>query len=417
MTNQHLKLYYIYFIPITLLQSISTLLLLVFLSVEDYGTLTLYLTNINLFFVLTLGIQLGYTIVYREHKEDKLYTSNFNTLSNIITAFFLIIVFAFQFIFKPEILLTLSLISACTMISFSSQKAIFQTNYQIHSLNIAILAFRLIPLFDIVVYLISRDLLIMLYIDVCLRLVHSLVCNLGIYRRYTVTSFDTFSTWTPMAKKIIYNGFPIMIGNWITMLYLLADKYVLRDDLTNLGYYSFAITIVVLFRVLITPLKELFFVSIAIDDITTSIDSNVKKSLIIGACLTIFAALAMLIAFNYLHLFEKYIIAQKAVYILLGIIPISIALEVFLFNNARIKNGRLYLFKSILCGILMFTTLYVYKLFALSFNLNVFSILVLLNYFFIYILFAFEALQKKSFFNNFLSLAGFELLYIFIVLQ
>lgn len=415
MSNKYLKLYYIYFIPITLLQSVSTLLLLLVLSVEDYGTLTLYLTNINLFFVLTFGIQLGYTIVFRSNKDEPTYTSKFNLLSNFFTIFMLIIVLVLHFIFNFDILLTLSLISSCLMISFSSQKAIFQTNYQIHSLNLAILAFRIIPLIDLVLYLVTDNLQAMLYFDVFLRIIHSAICNIVIHIQYKRTTFKDFINWSPTAKNIIYSGFPIMIGNWITMLYLLADKYVLRDDLTNLGYYSFAITIVVLFRVLISPLKELFFVSMAVGDVSTSIDTNVKRSLIIGSILTIFAFLSMMIAFNFLHLFEKYRIAQESVYILLGIIPISISLEVFLFNNSRINNGRLYLLKSVLCGVLMFGSLYIYKQYADIFSLSAFSALVLINYIFIYLFFAYESLQKKSFFKSSLLLIGFELIYMFII--
>lgn len=416
MTTNKLKLYYTYFIPITILQSISSLLLLLVFSVEDYGQITLYFTNINLLFFLTLGIQLGYTLVLDDDLKSTSFTTNLNFLTYCFSLALIGLTLVLNTFLHLDQLIMLSVISGCLMISFTTQKAIFQTNYQIHRLNLAILSFRLILFIDLLVYIISNDIMIVLSTDVLLRFIHTIIVNIQILKVYGIPKCSKLINYNSQYKRVLQLGFPIMIGNWITMLYLLADKFVLRNDLQNLGYYSFAITIVVLFRVLITPIKDLVFVSMANQNDLQSLKKNTYLAIIAGFALTILGSISMLIAFDLIGLFAKYQIARQAVLILLAILPISLSLDIFLFNYSRIKNGKLFLIKSLFCGGLMFSSLYLYNAHAVSFNINYFSLLVVFNYILIFVIFVYDAFDKQDFLKISSLLILLELVYIILIL-
>ncbi len=415
MDNQKLKLYYMYFIPITIIQSIASLLMIVFYSVDDYGKMTLYLTNINFFFFLTLGTGLGYTLLYKQELKDSSFTNSFNILANLICSLAILTTIIVYAIYPFSNLLFLSILSASLMVIFSSHKAIFQTNYQIHYLNLYILSFRLIFILDIIFYYFTNSLITTLYFDVSLRLLVSIIGNIIIYNSYPKSNITLFMSDLNQLLQVIQLGIPIMVGNWITMLYLLADKYVLRDDLVNLGYYSFAITIVLLMRVLITPLKDLLFVSMANENSSSKIDKSLQKCIYSGSVLAVLGAVCSTIAMTSFGLFSKYSDAQTSLLLLLGILPISISLDIILFNQSRIKSGKWFLLKTSASGILMFCTLLLYKTTTPTFNLNVFSLIVLLNYLIIFIIFTYRQVSTKTFIKLCVLLMVFETVYTLIV--
>lgn len=414
MNKQQLKLYYIYFIPITILQSISTLLMMTFYSVEDYGAFNLYLTNINIFFFLTLGLQLGYTLKLNKLESKHQYTSSILIATNLLAIAYTAILIIISFIVKLSLFNFLSALSGIIFILFIVQKSIFQTNFFIHKVNLYTLAFRLIFIFDIIFYIFNPQINQVLIFDVGLRLLLVTVGNMIVF-----IQFKPSKAWIKDLKPIketIVIGLPIMLGNWITMLYLIADKYVLRDNLQALGLYSFAITFVLLLRVLITPIKDLLFVTMAQQDGESQVLANTSRALLVGSLLTIIAGLGIFVISQFTSIFMKYNDAMASLFILLSLLPLTLALDLFLYNHSRVLNQNLFLIKSAVSSLVLFLILFVYVQFTTMFSLELYSLLVVLGYNLIFLIFSWKVAPNRKIFKQYYWFLGFELVYLAIII-
>lgn len=417
MNKQQLRLYYIYFIPITIIQSISTLLMMTVYSVEDYGAFNLYLTNINIFFFLTLGLQLGYTIKLNSNVDNKRdYTSLILVITNLLAIAYSFILVLATFAFNLTLFNFLSCLSAIIFVLFIVQKSIFQTNYLIHTLNIYILIFRLTFVFDIVFYLFSPHILQVIIFDIILRLILVTGGNILIFKQVGFKSKVFNVDYLNQIKDTINIGIPLMLGNWITMLYLIADKYVLRDNLNALGLYSFAITFVLLLRVLITPIKDLLFVSMAQNSQGDNTTANTSRALLIGSILLILSAGGFLLFTNVTNIFSKFDAAMPSLYILLCLLPLTIALDLFLYNNTRVDNQKLFLVKAAFSAIVLFSTLFIYVEFAANFSLIVYSLLVVLGYNIIFLIFSWNIDPKRYVLKSYYFFLIFEILYLAMII-
>lgn len=413
MNKQQLKLYYIYFIPITVIQALSTLLMMTVYSVEDYGAFNLYLTNINIFFFLTLGLQLGYTIKLSSNTDNKQeYTSLILIATNLLAIVYTFILIAASLTFKLTAFNFLSCLSAIIFVLFIVQKSIFQTNFLIHKLNIFILVFRLTFIIDIVFYLFNPNILLVIVFDIILRLLLVTAGNIIIFSQFGFTPKALDNEFFNQIKDTVNIGIPLMLGNWITMLYLIADKYVLRDNLNALGLYSFAITFVLLLRVLITPIKDLLFVSMAQNNQDNNTVANTSRALLIGSILLILSASAFLIFTTVTNIFSKFDAAMPSLYILLCLLPLTIALDLFLYNNTRVINQKLFLIKAVSSAIVLFSTLFLYVEYTTSFNLVVYSLLVVLGYNIIFIIFSWKLDSKHRILKSYYFFLIFEVLYL-----
>lgn len=413
MNSKAIKLYYAYFVPITIIQSLTSLLLITFFSINDYGRMTLYLSNINLFFVIGLGLQFGYTICFTGIRNVGKYTKLINRFANVVVYVYLLIAICYILVLKEINILTLSFMSASIHSLVGLHKSIFQTNIQIHKVNIYTLMYNLVILVDIIAYQSGFNFEKVIIIDVFTRALVACVGNILIKKHFS--SIDSGeSSDTDVIKRTLRSGAPILLGNWVTMSYLLMDKYTLRNDMELLGLYSFAFTIIVLFRVLVTPIRDLIFVSLA-SKTESSISNQLKSTLIISFILVIIGFIGVEIVMTYTPLFEKYREAKASLLILIGILPMSICLDVILFNLSRVKSGPKFLILSVCSAVVMFLSLSLYMTVTKVPSLEVFSILVLLNYFAVFTIFLFDTYPKLKTIKYSVILGIFEIIYLIII--
>lgn len=413
MSKQQLKLYYLYFIPITIIQSLSTLLMMTFYSVEDYGAFNLYLTNINIFFFLTLGLQLGYTLKLNTLDNKQKYTSSILIATNLLAFGYTVVLVIISLVVKLSLFNFLSVLSGVIFILFIVQKSIFQTNFFIHKVNLYTLAFRLIFILDLIFYLINPQIIHVIGFDIGLRLLLVTVGNIVVF-----AEFKPSKTWIQDLagiKQTIVIGMPIMLGNWITMLYLIADKYVLRGNLQALGLYSFAITFVLLLRVLITPIKDLLFVTMAKQDGESNITANTNRALLVGSALTILAGLVIALISQFTLIFTKYDQAMPSLFILLTLLPLTLALDLFLYNHTRVINQNLFLIKAAISAIVLFLILFLYVKLTTMFSLELYSLLVVAGYNIIFLIFSWKLESKRKISANYNLFLGFELCYLLVI--
>lgn len=386
MDKQKLILYYTYFIPITILQSVSSILLMSVLSVENYGTFTLYLSLINLFFFLTFGIQNGYTLVSKQQEISPGITTkiaNFvAVISFIFVGFVLISVFTTEMpMYKP-----LAVSSAIINVMYIFHKSIFRTSMKIHALNIYIIAFRLIVIVDIIIYLLFREIEIMLLADVVMRsllaVTGTIVINLIYPGSRKVTTKKMFAT----LKRIVIAGMPIMIGNWLISIYSILDKTFLAGNQNLLGLYSFAITSVLLVRVILIPLSEMNFVTLNSEESNQRYLEKLNRVWKISSVIVVVSGCLAIISLNYLGIFTKYLAALPSLLVLLNILPLSAALDIYIYNYLRRINGRAFLIRAAIGSALAAVILFIYTTFF-QVNLAVYSGLVYITYLIIYVMF------------------------------
>lgn len=385
MDKSKLRLYYLYFVPITILQSVSSLLVMSVLSVSDYGMFVLYLSAVSFFFFLTLGIQNGYTLLSKDQTINNGVTAR---LSNFITLVFLCLMFIsipILSVVPVENYWKLAFISACLTTIFIFQKSVFRTEMKIHSLNIYILCFRLIILIDLIFYMTSRDIYIMLLIDVLLRGVLVLVGSVVIWVEFKDYASINYSDLKLITPKLVGVGLPVMLGNWIVTIYTVLDKTLISGYEYELGLYSFAITSVLLVRVLLVPLSELYFVTLDQNESSKNYYNKLNIMWKLGSCLVLVAAVVAILIIGKFGFFEKYISALPVLLILLNIIPLSTSLDVYVYNFAKRSNGKKFMVLAIIGALITGLTLGVYTtLFEL--NLIVYSCLVYVTYLIIYIM-------------------------------
>lgn len=413
MDKSTLKLYYVYFIPITLLQSITSILLINYLSIEDYGTFTLYLSSINFFFFLTFGLQNGYTIAIKENILEENSTFRFLKTTTITLSFILLLSLPIVFLIPIETYWKLAYVCGIFNAIFIIHKAIHRVNLSIHHLNILILAFRLIFLFDIVSYIVTSDITITLLFDVFCRFILVSISSIILFWKYK--SIDNNISALNYYPKLFKLGLPIMVGNWLISMYTILDKFFLSNRPNDLGLYSFAITSVLLVRVIIIPLSELYFVSLNKNETNETYYNKLNTVFNFSLLIIPGLAIAAIVGMNYIGIFIKYNDALPLVLILLNIIPISLSLDLHIYNFIRRLSGKLFLILAGFSALITYSILYVYVTFA-DFSLINYCYLVYVSYLVVFIIFNLGKLDIKNIAKLVLKYLFFLIVYTLLIL-
>lgn len=374
MKDSKLTIHYIYFVPILLVQVISTFSLSLVLPLEMYGEYTLYLTTISLFAFTTLGANLGLILNYRNVKLSKI-----NGLRNKLFGYTLLqlVIFVITLVIlkvsNAKDTVYLLTISIFCMSFYQMVRSVFLTSNSVHALNLYTLSFRLIFIIDAFVYYILEDFMLMLIVDVVLRAIISIIGMLYVYNK---SSSNNESIGFKDNTGLIKTGLPLMISSLVFSSSLMIDKYALSSSLEELAIYSFAISIILSVRILLKPLNDVLFVKIDSNISTESIEKIFYKNLIVSYTMIILAYYMLSYGFNNLSILSKYSSSLQITAILLLIIPLMIPIESILVNLNKLKNTKLFLLKVIIIAIINIIILFGYTTITNAINLSIFSALV-----------------------------------------
>ncbi len=395
MDKNKLRLYYSYFIPITFLQILTSIMMMSFYSVDDYGQFTLYLTSINFFFFFTLGLQNGYSIMIKDGQLEAKFTAVISKIISQCIFVIIIITVPFLLILDVDYYWKFAFISGLINVIYIFHKAVYRVNIKIHALNILILLFRLIFLIDIIYYILIPQIENVIILDTVLRFILVSCSTLVITKNYKYNKELTLQETIGSLKKIIKIGLPIMIGNWLISIYIIFDKTFLAADNHLLGLYSFSITSVLLLRVLLIPLSELLFVTINKDEKKELINARLKSIWLAVNILVLLAIISAYILIDKIGIFGQYLEALPSLLILLNILPLSIALDTYIYNIQRRKNGNRFLILSAASGLLCFIILFTYtSIFRL--DLVMYSFIIYFTYLLVYTIFVSNIVSFQS---------------------
>lgn len=410
MDKKSLRLYYTYFIPITIIQSLTSLAMMSFLTVADYGQYTLYLSAINFFFFLTLGIQNGYTLMI---KDQTLNANETGMIANVlsITCLLILLISLPVLNFIPiGVIYKLAYLSSIMNVMYIFHKSVLRTQMKIHRLNIYIILFRLIAVLDIVIYILFKDIYILFLSDVFARGLLSILGTIAISIDSEGRQKIQLTKVKDIFSKLIIAGMPIMIGNWLISAYTIFDKTFLSSDHQILGLYSFSITSVLLLRVILIPISELYFVTLNPNETNKSYYRKLNLMLYVSAVFAILAAVGATILIKYLGVFDKYIEALPSLLILLNVLPLSVSLDVYVYNYLRRADGKRFMVYGAVGAFVTALILYVYTS-LFSVNLVVYSYLVYFTYLIIYLLYIKAKLPLKPFLKITLKIVTFTIVF------
>lgn len=416
MDKSKIKLYYNYYIPITVLQAVSSILLMSILSVEDYGLFVLYQSTINIFFFLTLGIPNGYTLSVKKHE---LSVKNVRSLSESINCFYIIfaiITMPLVVILNVELYWKLAYASGIFNAIFIYQKAVLRTELKIHSLNILTILFRINFLLDVVIYILTNDIELTLIFDVVFRGILVILSRFLILYHFNNKMTCNLSERIHTLKHLSKIGMPIMLGNWLISIYTILDKTFLSESKELLGLYSFAITSVLLVRVILIPISELYFVTLDENESMQSYYQKINTIWYISIVLIIIAAVGAIICIQNLGLFAKYEEALPVLLILLNILPLSASLDVYIYNFSRRLNGKRFLMLSGVSAAITFGLLWIYTT-TQKVDLNIYAFIVYFTYLIIYGMYLKQKLDKRKLFTILAKNIIFMVTYSFIILN
>lgn len=391
MSGSKLNIHYMYLIPLLILQITATALIASVMSVSDYALYTLYLTTINLFYILTLGIPDGYVLLNRKKNKNEI--SGVQKLLSSYVKIFLVFMAIGLLVIKVlglNILFNYALVAACITGLYQLTQAIFRALNEAHKQNIYLLCTRSTFVLDGLVYLYTGNLYITLIFDIVCRLmiVIATVINIAIDYHNNDREGLAITDYTHV-------GFIIMISNTVFNMSLMIDKYALANDLESLGIYSLAITVVLMLRVMLAPLNQVILISI-----NNNIDkSKITRQMITVCIITFFLLIPALLVGKALivHLvfLNKYLPAIPVIAITMLMMPLMVPVESIIINLNKITNGRLFLLKSIIVACVYALILFSYTSGG-SVDLNVYSLLVVLSYFIAFIVFSFKVLTNRQ---------------------
>lgn len=386
MDSAKLKLYYMYFIPITLLQSITTFVLMGVLSVEDYGLFTLYLSLINVFFFLTFGLQNGYTMYHLSDRLDASDTKYLTFIIALLSIGVMVLSIPVLHLLNIDIYWKLAFLSGVSNVVFIFHKSIFRTHLKIHTLNIYTLMFRVIFLLDALLYLVNKDIVTMLLADVVMRVTLTIISTVVIGFQFKSSVGLNLQREFKILKKILRLGLPIMIGNWLISIYTILDKTFLASNKELLGLYSFAITTVLFGRVILLPLSEMYFVTLDENQSRASYLQKMNLLWLFGSAFVLVAAGGIYVLMVYFNIFNKYIDALPLLLLLLNILPISVSLDIYIYNISRRSDGKKFLMYAVVSALVTLLILYTYVN-AFDINLLIYGCLVYFSYLVVYAIF------------------------------
>lgn len=380
-----------YLIPFLFIQICSTSLVASVMTVEDYGMYTLYLTTINFLYLMTVGVIDGYTIENRSKKKSEIggiqkLLASYIFMITIFGIVGILILYTFGF----ETIYYYSLIAAIFTAIYHLTQTIFRTLNEAHKQNIYVLFMRLAFLLDGFIYMMTLNLKETLIFDIVFRVLIVLIAIVHVLFEYRKNC-----QYGDGIVKYIKIGFVVTVSNTIFNITLMADKFALSDDLESLGIYSLAITVVLMTRIIIAPLNQVLFVTI--DEKTDSERLVRNILLIIGTSFilllpSLYVGKILILNISFLGKYES---AIPIIAISMLIIPLMIPVESIIVNINKIRNGRLFLIKSILIAIIFVVVLFTYVN-STAFNLQHYTMLVVSLYFISFLIYSGSILKKKQ---------------------
>ncbi len=410
MSDSKIITYYKYMIPIITLQISTVVLALLSMTPTDYGLYTLYFTIINFLYLLTLGIIEGFIFSWRKYSRQEisgvsLLLKKFIIMQIILITLLLVIVK----VSSINAVFALALIAGLLMNIFQLTQGILRTTNDVHKLNIFVICSRIIFLLDVLVYVICTNIITMFMFDIasrCLLVIGCVTVILNMYR-HNDNGADLYRTY-------IKSGSLIMISNTIFSLSLMIDKFAIADDAYTLGLYAASITIVLFFRIGLRPLNQVLFVTI--DESLDFKQLKSKLSILIISCFGFIAVVNITInnLFANFDLLNEYLSLIPYISILMIMIPLMIPFETLVINISKLKNGKLYIIKSIIVLVIYTIVLCTYG--ALSkFNLNVFCSLVVVCYFGSFVVYSYRVIPFKQLMQLILLYLSLTITYLLII--
>lgn len=390
MRENKLNIHYSYMMPTLILQIVSTLLMISFLSISDYAIYTLYLTTINFLYFLTLGIGEGFILKNRSKAKSQIFgiSKLINNYVGLQLVFGLVGVLIIG-LTPINNIYSFPLVAMIPMNIFQLTQNIFRNANDAHKLNLFILASRAIFIIDAFVYLLTKSLGLMFGADIAMRTILALIATLIVRGEYQTSTPNQLEL-----KDYVDCGFILMLSNTIFSLTLMIDKYALANDLESLGIYSIAITVVLMFRILLTPLNKVLFVTLDEDYDLRLAEPKLLK-MIAGSFVILIPALiigkSLLLGIDGL---SKYIDTLPIIAITLVMVPLMVPLESLVLNISKLRTGKKFLFKSLVVTIIYSLVLFGYTTFW-TVNLAVFSLLVSSCYFLAFIIYSYDIFDRR----------------------
>ncbi|MBU3111453.1 oligosaccharide flippase family protein [Clostridium lacusfryxellense] len=169
----------------------------------------------------------------------------------------------------------------------------------------------------------------------------------------------------PEIKSITSMGFTIMIANTVSLLFFTMDRWFVKFKFTvnDFAFYSFAVSMLSLFLVLVNSVTVLFYPYLAKNKGDEKVVSKVKKYIILICSFA--PAGYFVLEFIVDNMLKKYILSLEVLGILIIGIPFICLTNVLYANLYKVgKRGKEYLFVAS-------------KMVVLAFVLNVFAAYVL----------------------------------------
>lgn len=415
MREKKLNVHYSYMVPALFLQIATTILMITVMSVEDYGMYTLYLTTINFLYFATLGIPDGY-IVKNRSKAKKQIPSVSKLVIQYLILQITIVTLGSVAIFATGFsnLYIYPIIGAGAMNMYQLTQAIFRNLNEAHKQNIYLLTSRVIYIVDGICYVFTKSIEMAFIVDIILRTILFMIAFLQINYEYAGNANSEKSNLNQYSKA----GFMIMFSNTIFSLSLMVDKYALASDLEHLGLYSVAITVVLMFRVLLMPLNQVLFVTIDENMDVELLAPKLLKLIYISFVLLIPALIVGTTIIERVNILNKYVEAIPIIAVTLLIVPLMVPVESIFVNLGKLQNSNLFLTKSLIVALFYIIVLFGYVKIS-DFNIVFYSLLAVACYFFAFVIYSYNLLNKKlrvKFYGSYLILSIVYLLMYYVYL-
>lgn len=391
MSKARLNVHYMYFIPLLILQVLATTLVVSVMSVTDYGLYTLYLTTINVLYIITMGIPDGYLLTNRMKSKSKI-TGIYKLLANygIMLFIFLAIGLLVIQLLGLSLLYRYALLASIIAALYHLTQTIFRTLNEAHKQNIYLIFTRTAFVGDGLVYWLTGNLEYTLIFDIVCRFLIMGATIIQILYEYRDND-KVPSNYS----QYFHVGLIVMLSNTIFNLSLMVDKYALSSDLENLGMYSLAITVVLLFRVVLMPLNQVLLVTLDEKNDMTVISKKIIPLIILLYSLLIPALYVGKYIINNIAFLSKYIGAVPIIAITILMIPLMVPLESVIITINKLTNSKLFFVKSILVAFIFCIVLFSYTSYAIV-DLTVYSKLVVICYLSSFVIYSYGILKNKQ---------------------
>ncbi len=331
------------------------------LSIDDYAlyqTFTLYLSYIT---ILHLGFPSGMVIRYAGKNYDEIDKSQYKAeikIIGIVLTFFTVLFLALAGIFKNQMVgyIAIAIIPFCFI---GSYRVLLQAwsrfrNYGLLSVAVT----TLVPLIGAAVFLINGELSGQTYVRIFLIVYWIVLLIVAIEVFKKISNVKSASIFRKINLDTEKTGIILLLGNYINVLFGSADKQFVKWFFSNtqFAFYSFGISMRALMTVFITSIAQPLFPSMARGSIKDENYNSIKEILImfgslsgvayyvvafivknfipryvdslsvVGIYFVVFPAMAV-VSCLYINLYKTKNLIPKYIHTLIGILAISIALN------------------------------------------------------------------------------------------